>query len=302
MTVRKLTSTNAFVVVDIPDAPATGIVRSARKILQGGASDLARSASYSFAAFGIERGGASAGINAEGDAVSDAIAAFVEELTPSVAAGELHLDAAKGVPTEDFAPLAGAAERNEAAGSVTVAAAGVASAVNWALGGLEGKSVAIEGTGPVPEAAAAALVGAGATIVEVPGVAEKPWMVWGAEADAILAGSKAGTLSHQGTSFVKAKAIVPWGPIPVTAKAFAELRKADVIVVPDFVSAAGGLLAGYLDGDEGAVAADVAQRVESVLDEASGHDDGVLLASCYRAEAFLATWTDHKLFGRPLAS
>ena len=303
MTVRKLTSTDAFVVVDIPDAPATGVVRSARKILQGGAKDLARSASYSFAAFEMERSGASAGINAEGDAVADAIGAFATELIPDAESGALHLDPAKGVDPSLLAPLSSAANgRNTDIDPNKVTAIGVAAATSWALDGLDGRSVAIEGSGAVPEAIAAAVTAAGASVVEVDGVKEKPWMIWGAEADAVLAGSKAGTLTHQGAPFVKAKAIVPWGPIPVTAKAFAMLGRADVQVLPDFVSAAGGLLAGYVDGDIDAVSSSVVERITSVLTEGAAHEAGVLLGCCHKAEAFLASWTDVRLFGRPLAS
>lgn len=307
MTVRKLTSTDAFVVVDIPDAPASGVVRSARKILQGGAKDLARSASYSFAAFEMQRSGASAGINAEGDAVAEAIGAFAEELSPAAEAGELHLDPAKGVDPTLLAPLADAASRsdaapNTAADPVDTTAAGVVAATSWALGGLDGRSVAIEGSGPVPTAIAAQITSAGGTIVEVDGVKEKPWMIWGAEADAVLAGSKAGTLTHQGAPFVKAKAIVPWGPIPVTAKAFAMLGRADVQVLPDFVAAAGGLLSGYLDGDADAVRTAVVERVAAVLTDGANHEAGVLLGCCHKAEAFLQSWTETPLFGRPLAS
>ncbi|MFT7598161.1 MAG: hypothetical protein ACI8TP_001082 [Acidimicrobiales bacterium] len=302
MVLKKLSSTDAFVVVDIPDAPATGIVRSARKILQGGAEDLARSASYTFAAFEMQRSGASAGINAEGDAVDAAIAAFAEELKSAVAAGELHLDPAKGVNPAALAPLTSAADRNPAGGSVAAVTAGVVAATSWALDGLDGRSVAIEGAGAVPKAVAEAVTAAGATVVEVDGLKEKPWMIWGAKADAIIAGSKAGTLSHEGSPFVKAKVIVPWGQIPVTAKAFAALRKADVAVLPDFVSAGGGLLAGYLDGDEAKVASDIADRITALLSDVGSHADGPLLGACYQAESFLATWTEHKLFGRPLAS
>ncbi len=303
MTVRKLTSTDAFVVVDIPDTPATGVVRSARKILQGGAKDLARSASYSFAAFEMQRSGASAGINAEGEAVADAIAAFATELSPDAETGALHLDPAKGVDPSLLAPLAAAATgRNNAADPTKIAAAGVVAATSWALDGLDGRSVAIEGSGPIPEAIAAEIVAAGGSIVDVDGVKEKPWMIWGADADAVLAGSKAGTLTHQGAPFVKAKAIVPWGPIPVTAKAFAMLTRADVQVLPDFVSAAGSLLAGYLEGDADAVHSSVVERISSVLAEGASHEAGVLLGCCHKAEAFLASWTDVRLFGRPLAS
>jgi glutamate dehydrogenase/leucine dehydrogenase len=77
--IQKLTSTDAFIAFDLDDAPAVGVTRLARKVLQDGAELLARSTTYAFASFGIEMGGASAGINAEGDGRDAAVAAFVEE-------------------------------------------------------------------------------------------------------------------------------------------------------------------------------------------------------------------------------
>ncbi len=301
MALKKLESTDAFVVTDLAGAPASGVVRVARKILQGGAKDMARANTYAFAAFEIQRSGASAGINAEGDDVAGAVAAFAEELAPLVAAGDLHIDPAKGVPGGALEAMTSAAERHDDGGSTDATVASVMAATAWALGGsVEGKKIAIEGAkaGPVPAALASAVAAAGAELVEVDGVDKKPWMIWGADADAVLAGSKLGTLTHQGTEFVKASAIVPWGTTPVTTKAFAQLRGADVTVVPDFISAAGGLIAGYLpDG-----ATNVASLVTSKLESLAGHEDGVLLAACYDAEAFLATWVDALPFGRPLAA
>lgn len=296
MPLQKLSSTDAFVVTDLPDAPASGVVRVARKILQGGAKDMARSATYTFAAFEMKRSGASAGINAEGDAVADAVAAFAEELNPVVEAGELDLDPAKGVPEGGLARLLDASDRHADGGSPAATVTSVMASVGWVLDGLDGAKVAVEGGGPVAGAVREALTGAGAQIVEVDGVDKKPWMIWGADADAIVCGSKLGTLTHQGTEFVKAKAIVPWGPTPVTTKAFAQLRRADIEVLPDFITAGGALLAGYHDDG----AASISDAVVARLDALKGHADGLLLNACYEAEAFLKTWTDVP-FGRPLA-
>ena len=69
---------------------------------------------------------------------------------------------------------------------------------------------------------------------------------------------------------------------------------------PDFLSAAGALLPGNVDQGAG-TPAEIAALVTTCLEE-SRHDDGVLLGACYRAEAFLATWLDAPLFGRPLAA
>jgi glutamate dehydrogenase/leucine dehydrogenase len=296
--VQNLTSTDAFVVVDIPDVPAAGVVRCARKILVSSASDLARTATYTYASFGHRISGASAGINAEGDAVPTAIAAFVTEMEPVSASGALLLTAGKGVTEADLAPLVAAATQStptvDSEGSHV---AGVVAATRWALEGrLDGRRVAIEGE--APSALAPALEAAGAEVVTIEGIEAKPWLIWGAAVDAILPGSKMGVLSHQGAPMVKAGAIVPWGAIPVTTKAFAVLRRAGVTVVPDFVSSAGMLLAGFDGGDESSIAG----QIVAVLDESALDRDGVLIGACRRAEAKLAEWSDVKLFGRPLAS
>jgi hypothetical protein len=297
--VEQLASTDAFVVIDFPGAPSAGVVRRARKILQAGATDLARSVTYTFGAFGIERGGASAGINAEGDQVDGAVQAFVAELAPVAAERGLQLEAGKGVEPEQLAELRDAGGAGPLAGSADLLATGVVAATSWALGGdLDGRSVAIEGIDQAPPALRRALTEAGATVVDVWGVNEKPWLIWGADVDAVLAGSRAGVLTHQGTGSVSARAIVPWGPIPVTTKAFVQLRRAGKVVVPDFVSTAGFWLGGF-SSDEGA---GVTARIAAVLDEAASHPDGVLLGACHLAEAFIETWQERKPFGRPLAA
>ncbi len=303
MPVTKLTSTDAFVVVDLPDAPASGVVRRARKILQSSAGDLARSATYTFAAFGIERSGASAGINAEGDAVAGAVEAFATELAPTVEAGQLHLEPGKGIDDGQLPPLR-SPELGPLAGSGALAASTIVAATAWAVGGdLAGTRVAIEAPEAAPPELAPALGAAGAELVAVDGVDAKPWLVWGADVDAIIAGSKPGALTHQGADHVRARAIVPWGPIPVTTKAFAQLRRdGHTAVLPDFVATAGYLVGGLVDGDEAAVTSSVVGQVVEILTEAAQHPDGVLLGACYRAEAFLESWRGSKPFGRPLAA
>ncbi len=303
MPLTKLTSTDAFVVTDIAgDVPAGGIVRAARKVLQGGAKDLARSATYTFASFEHQRSGASAGINAEGDTVGEAVTAFAEELSPRAESGQLNLDAGKGVDASAIAGLTSSVANREV-DPVAATVAGVVASAQVVTQGVEGRRVVIEGQGPVPTALAVELRRLGAELVEVDGAATKPWLTWAADADVVLAGSKAGALTHQGVPSFKASALVPWGPIPVTTKAFADLRARGVVVLPDFITAAGGLLGRYLDGDQEAVDAAVVSHVSDALHEVLAHDDGPLLAACYRAEAYLESWTDRSaLFGRPLAS
>ena len=228
------------------------------------------------------------------------------ELEPSISSGDLHLYAGKGVSADEVVPLTAAAGLGALAGSDRALIAGVVAAASWSVGGsLAGRRVAIEQTAasPAPADLPGALAAVGAEVVEVPGADEKPWLIWGAEVDVILAGSKPGTLSHQGAGFVTAAALVPWGPIPFSTKAVATLLKAgDTVVVPDFVAAGGGLVAGYLPGDEDQVVKEIVDGVARILTEVGGHDDGPLLAACYRAEDFISGWQPKLPFGRPLAA
>ena len=180
VTLQKLSSTDAFVVIDLDGAPATGVVRAAPKILLGGAEDMARSLTYAFAAHGVQRSGASAGINATPESLDDAVAAFVSELLPQVADGSLAIDAAKGVDPSALAELIAADDRSDVAttlvdvdgvGQVTVAnhlaGLGPVLAASKALDGLDGKRVVIEGFGDIGAVIAAAAVERGARVVAV---------------------------------------------------------------------------------------------------------------------------------------
>lgn len=302
MALQKLTSTDAFVVTDVPDSPASGVVRMGKKILQSSAKDLARSATYSFAAFGLERGGASAGINAIDDAVPAAISSFVEEASQIEG---LDLSPGKGVSVDQVRGLL--QSQHNLAGSRALTVTGVVAAAKWACGGsLAGKSAAVEGRGknPMADLVAAGLTDAGADVVAADPDA-KPWMIWGSEVDLLLAGTKPGTLNHKGAESVRASALIPWGPIPVTTKAYLALERAGVQVLPDFVVAAGGLVAPYFEGasnDAAELGVETARQVSAVLEQSTTHPDGVLMGACVKAETFLASWTDWSPFGRPLAA
>jgi hypothetical protein len=317
MAVRKLASVDGFVVVDFADAPATGIVRRARKILQSSATDLARSLTYGFASFGIERSGASAGINATDDGADDAIAAFVTELRGDAEAGSLHLLEGKGLAEGTLAAL----NPPKPAGTTTTTSrlspttAGVLAACEWAVGGdLDGARVAIEQTetGPAPSDLAAAATDRGAVIVDVAGIDTKPWLIWGADADLILPGSKPGVLTHQGAAMVTARAVVPWGPIPVTTKALATLMAAGVLYVPDFLSAHGEVLVGHVAGVDalsagghsngGAPIGELQARTTNALQTADASNEPLFVAACGIAEDRLRQWRDALPFGRPLAA
>lgn len=340
MRVQRCASTDAFVVYDLDGAPSSvGVVRSAPKILLDGAVALARTNTYAFAAFGERRGGASAGVNAPPDARAAAVAAFVEEVAPEVTSGALALDAGKGVAEAELAGVRAADTRDPSLwrmGSsfrLVEHALGVSAATAAAAAvGLDGRSVAVEVAGVGGLAVASECLARGATIaalatsegVCVPEAscdsatltsawaahgpelvahlgAPAPSTLWAMPADVLLCGSRVGMIDHEIAADVAAAAVVPVGPIPLTAKAFAALRRRGVVYVPDFVSLAGGLLVGWASDAPAAALDAVAARVDALVREVAAHPDGLFLAGCVLAESFLRTWRDELPFGRPLA-
>lgn len=284
MGIHKLEQVEAFVARDFePDVPAIGIVRSANKILQGGAKELARSRTYQCAAFNMKVGGASAGISAKAEDRAAAIEAFATELADQVAGGTLMIDAGKGVDPSALSHLAAADRRNDARLRVVDGLANAAHLTGLgavvcaeAARPLDGARVAIEHfeeAGPAIARAVAARGGkvtaistsAGAAtaadgfdvdaltqalaasgpamITDLVDEAEPFWKILGADVDVLFGGSKMGLIDHKGAENVKASLLVPTGPLPYTTKAAIVLHRGDVTVLPDFVTTAGSIFA-----------------------------------------------------------
>jgi glutamate dehydrogenase/leucine dehydrogenase len=337
--IDKLSNTGAFVVVDLDGSPqSAGIVRVAPKVLHGSATALARTATYTFAIRELQVGGASAGISADPENRAEAIATFVADVAPRVASGALVLDAAPGVDAEPFAELAIADQRNPVhtadVGGVTLdeylGAVGPVVAAEAALGGLDGRTVAVE-LGPVSSGMIRELVARGARVVAVGGSSGVAHDAGGLDADTLIAGGlealdqfgelqPAGALvgveasvlfcgSRQGmvdgpvAESAGAALVVPTGCQPVSAKGLAVLRRRGVVVLPDFVTTAAPTYAGWPAGDAEveAVTAEATTGIAEAVRGALDHEEGPLLGACYRAEAFLSTWQETLPFGRPIA-
>jgi glutamate dehydrogenase/leucine dehydrogenase len=336
--VRSFDDVNGFLVRDLGSGvPAVGMVRSAPKVLRDGATLLARSLTYSFASMEQQWGGASAAVNAADGERPEALAAFVAAVEPLVADEGLVLGPGKGVRPADLEPLAAHRTHNalfedhgdELRGLGAVVCADAAST-------LDGQRVAIEGFDAAgPEIVRAVydrggrvtavgtakgtvvhprgldgpmLIQAwrehGPALVEHVDVVNQPAAVlWEQEADVWFVGSKAGVVDHEIAAGLRAAAVVPAGPVPVTAKALAVLHRAGVTVLPDFLTTAAPLFALRADADatnEG-VRASASVGLLGALREVLAHDKGPVLGACERAEAYLSTWRDELPFGRPLA-
>lgn len=340
MHIHKLDTTAAFIAIDLDATVSSGPVRWARKILQGGAQDLARSQTYTYAALEMRRGGASAGINAEADGRGEAVAAFVEEMVQIVEAGTYLPDAAKGVSEIDLSglrpgdPRATIRLQGDPAVTTELEGIGAAVAADTAVG-LDGRTVAIEGFGDSGPALARAITERGASIVSVSttegavstdgtgpdalaeawaasgpemvgslGEIEPAWKVFAAGADILCTGSKMGAVNHETAGRLEgAVAVIPIGRLPFTAKALAVFRRNSVAALPDFVTLAGSTIALWAERalDDDAVRARVVATVESLTRAAMADEDGPFLGACYGAESFLRTWQETLPFGRPLA-
>jgi glutamate dehydrogenase/leucine dehydrogenase len=287
MELHKLTSTDAFIVFDLADAPAVGVVRQAPKVLKDGAELLARSTTYAMASFGLALGGASAGINAKPADRDAALAAFIEEVAPFVESGRWLPGPGIGIAADDLGGLGRGDERALAFDQVAAGESAVAAALG-ALGSLDGKQVAIVGGGPVAEAAAASAAANGAT--------SQPDAPLDAPCDALLVAGKAGVLEHDLATTVRANVVVPLSPVPVTARALAVLGRAGVVVVPDFLSTAAPTLTAVApDGG------DAMLRVHDAVAALAAEGTNLWMAAAIRAEEHLRTWQDQLPFGRPLA-
>ncbi len=291
----KAKSTDAFVVVDLDGAEvAAGIVRNARKVLQDGARNLARSATYTYAALGLEVSGASAAVNAEGDARDAAVAAFVEELAAREGAPRLLLDAGKGIRPEELEPLRAGDDRRAVDAGQRDRLIGVAAvaAVGAALGSVDGTTVAVE-PGAAGDAVLDAFREAGATVVPADGDLSTT-------CDALVVGSKVGAIAHEAVPALSTRCLVPVTPLAVTARALAVAKRSGIAVLPDFVIAGGPALAAWsTTTDAAAIEAEVAQRIGAITAEAGGHAEGHVLGACEMAETFLSGWSTVP-FGRPL--
>jgi len=279
---QRLSATDGFIVFDLEAATTcVGIARLAPKVLQDSATLLARSVTYSFASFGVAgHAGASAGINAKPEDRDGAVKAFVEEIGPLAESGRLRLAPGLGLSADDLAPLGW----TEPDAALTAAGALVAAKV---AGPLDWTTAAVVGAGPVVEAATTQLTAAGADIAP---------SRFDAECDVLFVAGKAGVLDHPTAEGVRASTIVPLTPVPVTARALAVLGRAGRVVIPDFLSIAAPLLAAH-DPDGG----DPVQRIRDISIELADQGTGLWLAAAQRAETQLATWTNEKPFGRPLA-
>jgi glutamate dehydrogenase/leucine dehydrogenase len=274
MKIQKLESINAFVAVDLEGVPGRGVLRASKKILQGGAKDLARSMTYGLASLNLKETGVSAGISTPPEEKSEAIKTFFEEI--SEWENKFSFTAGLGVTSEDTA-------ENNPEEKLQLLAIGT---LISALTAKPDASTAVIDDKILSSVLEKELTKKGIEIIH----SENPFTE---KADILFCGSKMGVIDHEIAEKLSFSVIAPTSALPVTTRAVAVCKRRKILALPDFITTAGPLI-----NDKNLTE----ETLSSIVDEIIDHDDGPLLGACERAEVFLAKWQSELPFGRPMAS
>ncbi len=269
MFIRKLSNTPAFVAVDFPDVVGKGNIRLAKKILQGGAKDLARSFSYSLACLELQETGVSAGISSPPENRKEALEVFISEVT-SWESG-YTFQASKGVNKGEVEGLEDTSNDETLFLGAVLAAKAAYPEAKTAVTDIEDSSLL-----------KTALEKINVDLVS----SESPFNT---EADLLFVGKSMRVLEHEMVPNIQAKVVVPTTRLAVTTRGLAHCIAKEIVVLPDFIT-----VAGHFMGD------DVDSLMESLINEILNHPEGPVLGACYKAEAFLSTWCPELPFGRPI--
>ena len=274
MKIQKLESINAFVAVDLDGVPGRGVLRASKKILQGGAKDLARSMTYGLASLNLKETGVSAGISTPPEEKNEAIKTFFEEIREWE--NEFSFTAGLGVTSEDTA-------ENNPEERLQLLAIGT---LISALTAKPDASTAVIDDKILSSALETELNKKGIEIIP----SENPF---DETADILFCGSKMGVIDHEIAEKLSFSVIVPTATLPITTRAVAVCKRRNILALPDFITTAGPLIKDKNLTEE---------TLSSIVNEVIDHADGPLMGACERAEVYLSTWQSELPFGRPMAS
>ncbi|MFC5825272.1 Glu/Leu/Phe/Val dehydrogenase dimerization domain-containing protein [Nonomuraea insulae] len=337
MRIVELASVDGYIAFDLDCPTSAGGTRLAPDVTRGEAGLLARAMTYKLAVLGERIGGAKAVLRAEAANRADTVARYCHEITPLVEKGDFITASDLGTRTQDFAPLPGyrtdSVMHQEVGGELVdtiVTGLGVVVAAEAALGGLAGRTFAVEGFGKVGGAVVREAVRRGARIVALSTlhgcVADPSGLdvaaleglraehgdacvgrlglpvhpaeaLYEVAADVLVPGARTGTLTAERAARVRARVVAPAANVPYTAAGLRTLRERGVVTLADFVCGAGATI-GYLSERSGLVSdadsarALVEERVGLLTATALEHPGGPFAGSCAVAEGFLATWRD----------
>jgi len=330
----RLKTVDAYIAFDFECPTSAGGTRLAPDVTERETQLLARAMSYKFAVLETKFGGAKGAIRATPATRDDAIRHYVDEIRPMVLATKFLTSTDLGTMPEDLKSLPGTDQADlmhtEYRGmplDAYLTGLGVATAAETVLGGLEGRTAAIEGFGKVGGATAVEMARRGARLVAfstihgfvqrpsgfdvkellhlrsqygdrlIEHLAEEVQPVAGlflVEADVLVPGARIGVIDESRARALKARVVAPGANVPYTAGALEVLRERGIPALADFVCNSGATIGYVTDGllraDE-AVAA-VEKRVRELTKESVTDPNGPHAGAARIAEAHLRTWLE----------
>jgi glutamate dehydrogenase/leucine dehydrogenase len=334
MKTLRLKTVDAYVAFDFECPTSAGGTRLAPDVTERETQLLARAMTYKFAVLGVNFGGAKGAIRAVPADRDDAIRRYVEEIRPLVESTKFLTATDLGTVPDDFRSLPGTDQADlmhtDYMGmplDAYLTGLGVATAAETALGGLEGRTVAIEGFGKVGGATAVEMARRGVRLVAfstIHGCVRRP-VGFGVDellelrarygdrlvehlsavvapaadlftvyADVFVPGARIGVIDEARARTLQALVVAPGANVPYTAAALAVLKERGIPALADFVCNSGATIgyitAGLQSADESVAA--VEQRVRELTWESLEDPQGPLAGARRIAEAHLRTWLD----------
>ena len=329
-----LKTVDAFVAFDLECPTSGGGTRLAPDVTERETQLLARAMTYKLAILGINMGGAKGAIRATASDRDDAVRRYVDEIRPLVESEKFLTATDLGTVPDDFRSLPSSAQddlmHSQYMGmplDAYLTGLGVATAAETVLGGLEGRTVAIEGFGKVGGATAVEMARRGARLVAfstIHGCVRRPVgfavdellelraqhgdrlvdhlgaavapaaELFSVDADVLVPGARIGVIDETRARTLKARVVAPGANVPYTAGALAVLRERGIPALADFVCNSGATIGYVTSGLAGAgdsVAA-VEKRVRELTRETLEDPQGPVSGAGRVAEAHLRTWLD----------
>jgi glutamate dehydrogenase (NAD(P)+) len=334
MRTLRLKTVDAYIAFDFDCPTSAGGTRLAPDVTERETQLLARAMTYKFAILGVNFGGAKATIRATPADRADAIRRYVEEIRPLVEAATFLTATDLGTIPDDLRSLPGTEQADlmhtQYMGmplDAYLTGLGVATAAETVLGGLEGRTVAIEGFGKVGGATAVEMARRGARIVAfstirgcvrrpvgfgveelldlraehgdnlieyLGAVVAPPADLFTIDADVFVPGARIGVIDEARARALSTRVVAPGANVPYTAAALEVLKERGIPALADFVCNSGATIGYATDGlqnPDQAVAA-VENRVRDLTKDSLKDPDGPLSGAARIAEAHLRTWLD----------
>jgi glutamate dehydrogenase/leucine dehydrogenase len=334
MKTLRLKTVDAFVAIDFDCPTSGGGTRLAPDVTERETQLLARAMTYKFAVLRSNFGGAKAAIRATPAERDDAIRRYCDEIRPLVESATFLTATDLGTQPEDFRSLPSSDQdalmHTEYEGmplDAYLTGLGVATAAEVALGGLEGRTVAIEGFGKVGGATAVEMSRRGARIVAFStihgsvqrqagfdvkqllelraehgdhlvdhvGETVRPAAeLFTVEADVLVPGARIGVIDETRASSLRARVVAPGANVPYTAAALDILAERGIPALADFVCNSGATLGYVTDGlqNAGEALAVVANRVRELTTASLEDPKGPVRGAARIAEEHLRTWLE----------